>query len=154
MNRWRVILATLVIFLAGAATGGVVIRTYAPKIVKRTHISPPLPIGQDRRDEYLAKLDRELQLTPDQREQVAAILSESQTRMKQLWEPVEPHVKEEYKRTRREISEVLTPEQQAKMKHWRKDKDGKDGRDGRDRSGEKTTDKATQRNCSKDSCCL
>jgi hypothetical protein len=150
VNRWRVILATIVIFLAGAATGGVVVRTYAPKIVKRTHISPPLPIGQDRRDEYLTKLDRELQLTSDQREQVAAILSESQTRMKQLWEPVEPQVKEEYRRTRREISDVLTPEQQAKMKQWRKDKDGKEGKD---RSGEKSTNTATQRNCSKDSCC-
>jgi Spy/CpxP family protein refolding chaperone len=149
VNRWRIILATVVIFLAGAATGGIVVRTYAPKIVKRMHISPPLPIGQDRRDEYLAKLDRELQLTPDQRVQVAAILSESQTRMKELWEPVEPQVKEEYRRTRREISEVLTPEQQAKMKQWRKDKD-KDG----SKSAENPTNTATQHHCSKDSCCL
>ena len=151
MNRWRVILATVVIFLAGAATGGVVVRTYAPKIVKRTHISPPLPIGQDRRDEYLAKLDRELQLTPQQRQKVEAILCESQKRMKEIWEPFEPEVKEEYRRTRREISEVLTPEQQAKMKQWRKDKDNnKDASKG----GEKPTGSATQRNCSKDSCCL
>jgi Spy/CpxP family protein refolding chaperone len=150
VNRWRVILATVVIFLAGAATGGVVVRTYAPKIVKRMHISPPLPIGQDRRDEYLAKLDRELQLTPDQRVQVAAILSESQTRMKELWEPVEPQVKEEYRRTRREIFEVLTPEQQAKMKQWHKDKD----KDKESKPGEKSTNTATQHHCTKDSCCL
>jgi len=145
--RWRVILATVVIFLAGAASGGVVVRTYAPKIVKRTHISPPLPIGQDRRDEYLAKLDRELQLTPEQRKQVEAILCESQKRMKEIWEPLEPDVKEEYRRTRREISEVLTPEQQAKMKQWRKDKDNS-------KPGEKPASTATQRNCTKDSCCL
>jgi Spy/CpxP family protein refolding chaperone len=148
VKQWRDILAIVVIFLAGAATGAVVVRTYAPKIVKRMHISPPLPIGQDRRDEYLAKLDRELQLTPDQRVQVGAILSESQTRMKELWEPVEPQVKEEYRRTRREIFEVLTPEQQAKMKQWHKDKD-KDNK-----AGEKSTNTATQHHCTKDSCCL
>ena len=147
MNRWRVILATVVIFLAGAATGGVVVRTYAPRIVKWTDISPPLPIGQHKKDEYLAKLDRELQLTPEQRQKVAAILSESQTRMKEMWEPLEPQVKEEYRRTRREISEVLTPEQQAKMKQWRKDKD-------KTKPGEKPAGTATQRNCTKDSCCL
>ena len=148
MNRWRVILATIVIFLAGAAAGGVVVRTYAPRIVKWTEISPPLPIGKHRLEEYLAKLDRELQLTPEQRQKVAAILAASQTRMKELWEPVEPRVKEEYRRTRREISEVLTPEQQAKMKQWRKDKENKD------KSGEKLPNTAAQRNCTKDSCCL
>ncbi len=134
------------IFLAGVATGAVAVRTYAPKIVKRTHISPPLPIGHDRRQEYIAKLDRELQLTPEQRTKVEAILAESQNRMKQIWEPLEPEVKEEYRRTRREISEILNPEQQAKMKQWRKDKDNS-------KSMEKKDEPESQRDCSKDACC-
>ena len=147
MNRWRVILAAAVIFLAGVATGAVVVRTYAPKIVKRTHISPPLPIGHDRRQEYISKLDRELQLTAEQRTQVEGILADSQERMKQIWEPMEPQVKEEYRRTRREISEILNPEQQAKMKQWRKDKDNSKGLEKKEKS-------ESQRNCTKDACCF
>jgi Spy/CpxP family protein refolding chaperone len=145
VNRWRVILAAAVIFLTGAVTGAVLVRTYAPKIVKRTHISPPLPIGHDRRQEYLSKLDHELQLTEEQRTQVEAILAKSQQRMKELWEPFEPQVKDEYRRTRREISEILSPEQQKKMKYMRKDRD-KDGK-----TGEKNE---SQRYCSKNDCCL
>lgn len=146
MNRWRVILAAAVIFLAGVGTGAVVVRTYAPKIVKRTHLSPPLPIGHDRRQEYISKLDRELQLTPEQRTQVEGILADSQERMKQMWEPIEPQVKNEYRRTRREISEILNPEQQAKMKQWRKDKDNS-------KSMEKKDEPEAQRDCSKGNCC-
>lgn len=150
MNRWRVILAATVIFLTGFATGGVVVRTYAPKIVKRTHVSPPLPIGHDRRQEYIAKLDRELQLTPEQRAKVEAILAESQKRMKEIWDPMEPQVKEEYRRTRREISDILTPEQQEKMKQWRKG-EKVEPKPGEKPSGEKPE---AQRNCTKTSCCV
>ena len=121
VNRWRIILAAAIIFCTGAATGALVVRTYAPKIVKRTHVSQPLPIGNDRRQEYISKLDRELTLTPDQRSQIEQILAASQKRMKEIWEPLEPQVKDEYKRTRREISEVLTPDQRAKMDKWRKE---------------------------------
>lgn len=121
MNRWRIILAAAIIFSAGGATGALIVRTYAPKIVKRTHVSQPLPVSKDRRNEYIAKLDRELTLTPEQRTQVEQILAASQKRMKEIWEPLEPQIKEEYKRSRREISEVLTPEQRAKMDKWPKE---------------------------------
>jgi hypothetical protein len=95
VNRWRIILAAAVIFCAGGATGALVVRTYAPKVVKRMHVSPPLPVSNDRRQEYISKLDRELQLTPEQRTLVEQILAASQKRMKQIWEPLEPEVKEE-----------------------------------------------------------
>jgi Spy/CpxP family protein refolding chaperone len=146
VNRWRVILAAAVIFLAGAGTGAVVVRTYAPKIVKRTHISPPLPIGEDRRREYVEKLNRELHLTAEQRAQTEQILVESQERMKTIWDPIAGDVKDEYRRTRKEIWEILTPEQQAKMKTWRKGDKGDKGEDKKE--------DASQRNCTKDQCCL
>ena len=154
MNRWRVILAAAVIFLAGVGTGAVVTRTFAPRIVKRTHVTQPLPTGPDRRQEYISRLDRELQLSPEQRAKAESILAESQKRMKEIWEPMEPQVKEEYRRTRREISEILSPDQQAKMKQWRKDRDNRD--DKKDESqGEKLIDgekPKAQRKCSS-SCC-
>ena len=155
MNRWRVLLAVAVIFLAGAGTGGALVRKFAPKVVKRIDVREPLPVGHQRRQEYIEKLDRELVLSAEQRTKVEDILAASQKRMKEIWEPLEPQVKEEYKRSRREISEVLTPEQQAKMKSWRKDRDERKG--GEKKGDEKNLleEKAgTQRKCSKDDCCL
>ena len=152
VNRWRVILAAVVIFLAGVGTGAVVVRTYAPKIVKRTHISPPLPIGEDRRREYVDKLNRELHLTMEQRAQVEQILVQSQDRMKTIWDPIAGEVKDEYRRTRKEIWEILTEEQQAKMKTWRKGDNKGDGKDNGKLFDKK--EDASQRNCTKDACCF
>jgi Spy/CpxP family protein refolding chaperone len=109
----------VVIFLAGAASGALVTRIYAPRVVKKQQPSAPLPISSERRQEYLMKLDRELQLSPEQRQQCESILAASQKRMKDLWETIEPGARQEYQRSRKEISEVLTPEQRDKMKRWR-----------------------------------
>ena len=99
------------------------IRAYAPKIIHKTHVANPLPVSQERRQEYLAKLDRELVLTPEQRQKVESILAASQERMKALWEQIEPKTKEEYRNTRKEISEILSPEQREKMKRLRHTRD-------------------------------
>lgn len=135
VRPWRVILAAVVIFLAGAITGSVATRVYAPKIIHRTHVPAPLPVGPERRQAYLSKLDRELQLTPDQRQKVEAILAESQQRMKVLWRRMEPDTKEEYRRTAREISAVLTPEQAENFKRMRH---GRDRKNDKGEKGEKS----------------
>lgn len=154
VNGFRVVLAAVVIFLAGGVTGGIVARTYAPKVVKRTHVSPPLPISHDRRQEYVAKLDHKLGLTDEQQSKIEGILAASQKRMKQIWEPFEPQVKEEYRRTRREIFEVLTPEQQAEMKSWRKgDHKGDNKKDARDEHRSKDPQKPASQADEKQKCC-
>jgi hypothetical protein len=119
VNRWRVILAAIVIFAAGAVTGGFAVRGYAPRKPGKANVSTPLPVSPERREDYLSRLDRELQLTPEQRTRIETILSGSQERMKKLWRSIEPHTKEEYQRTRKEISEILTPEQREKKKQMR-----------------------------------
>ena len=98
-----------------------VVRAYAPKIVHRTHVTPPVQMSTEHRMEYVKKLDRELQLTPEQHQKVEAIIAASQERMKKVWDGVEPQVKEEYRCSRRDIFEILTPEQKEKMKQrWRR----------------------------------
>ena len=121
VSRWKVLFAAIVIFAAGAATGGMIVRTYAPKIVHRTHVTPPVQMSTEHRMEYVKKLDRELQLTPEQHQKVEAIIAASQERMKKVWDGVEPQVKEEYRCSRRDIFEILMPEQKEKMKQrWRR----------------------------------
>jgi hypothetical protein len=123
VTRWKVFLAAAVIFITGAITGGLLVRNFAPRIVRRTHVSPPVPLSSQRRQEYLGKLDRELDLTPEQHSKAESILAASQARMKRIWEPVEPQIKEEYRRTRREISDMLNPGQREKMKQWHNDRE-------------------------------
>jgi Spy/CpxP family protein refolding chaperone len=119
VTRWKVILSAIIIFVAGAATGAAISRGFPRAMPKRTN-GQPAPFNGDHRRSYLQRLDREVQLTPDQRAKVEKILSDGQARMKKLWEPVAPRAKEEYRRTRQEISEVLTPEQREKMKNMRR----------------------------------
>jgi len=124
VSRWKVIFAAVVLFAAGGATGGILIRTFAPRVeyttrtVHRSHVTPPLPMSTEKRMEYVARLDHEVQLTLEQRQKVEKIITASQERMKTIWGAVEPQVKEEYRCSRREISEILTPEQREKMKRW------------------------------------
>lgn len=131
MKTWRIILAVCLIFAAGAVTGALVARRIAPAVIKQSEKQPPsMPPHQDQRKGYLERLEAKLNLTPEQKQQVDRILKESQERMKQLWAGIEPQAKEEYKRTRKEISEILTPEQNEKYKAMRRDRGG-DGK-GRD----------------------
>ena len=121
MSRWKVILAAFVIFVAGAVTGGTLVRSYPPAPTQKAQPArQPGPFNGDHRRGYLQRLNKELELTTNQYQQVEQILATSQERMKKLWEPVSPMAKEEYARTRKEILEVLTPEQREKMKNMRR----------------------------------
>lgn len=119
MTRWKVIFAALIIFVAGGVTGGAIVRAF-PRTQPKKVTGQPAPFNGDHRRNYLQRLDKEVQLTPEQRAKIEKILADGQERMKKLWEPVAPKAKDEYKRTRQEISEILTPEQREKMKNMRR----------------------------------
>jgi Spy/CpxP family protein refolding chaperone len=117
VNTWRVILATMVIFGTGVVTGGLLVR-YAEHGPARhpqhtgsvTHPAPASPAAGSR-IEFLRRLERELDLTPEQREPIDKVLKDGQERTKKLMETVEPRRREEFKRTMEEFRAVLTPEQ-------------------------------------------
>jgi Spy/CpxP family protein refolding chaperone len=60
-------------------------------------------------------MERDLDLTPAQREPIDKILQEGQERMKKLMETVEPRRRDELKKTIDEFRGVLTPEQQTRF---------------------------------------
>ena len=103
MNSWKVILATVVIFSAGVFTGGL--------LVKQTSKPEPVPSPEFGRIQMLRRLSRLLSLTAEQNEQLDTIMRESQERTKVFWELLEPELRGEFRKTRDEIREVLTPEQ-------------------------------------------
>ncbi len=120
MNAWKVILATMVIFAAGVVTGGMLSwKLQHAYLAQRQHAlaerrpQPPSPGGA--RLEFLRRAQRELNLTPDQRERVDAVLKESQERNRKLMEPVAPQLRLELQRTKEEFRQILTPEQQVRF---------------------------------------
>jgi len=60
-------------------------------------------------------MQKELDLTADQRQRVDKLLKESQERTKKLMEPISPSLRAEVQRTKEEFREILTPEQRIRF---------------------------------------
>jgi len=121
VNTWKVILATMVIFGAGVVTGGLLVRSTQrfPRMRWQQAPTPPRPpqptVAGVMRLDFLRRMERELDLKPDQRERVDKILKEGQERTKRIMEPLEPELHEVVERAREEFLAVLTPDQKARF---------------------------------------
>jgi len=133
VNAWRVILSTLVIFIAGVVTGGLLVN-YTLQ-VKQSHPKPPnsanvqavSPWGV-RNKELLRRMDRELELTPEQHGQIETIMSTSEERTKSLWKPIMPLMNKETQIVRSEIRDLLGPDQKKKFDGFGKQRPGQEKR--------------------------
>ena len=61
------------------------------------------------------RLDRRLDLTDEQEDQITLIIDQGHGRISGVWAGVHPRVQEEIARTNAEIERVLTPEQRQKF---------------------------------------
>lgn len=107
---WKVILAALVIFGAGAVTGGMLV-SLKSRPANRPNKPPQFSGVPRQRGEFIYRLQRELDLTPPQRAKIDQILHESNDRTKQIWESA----REEQRKVKVSIRETLTEEQQKKF---------------------------------------
>jgi hypothetical protein len=123
VRAWKVILATVVIFACGVLTGAMVFKVSRPTAfvppnppVLTVNPKNPAPPGwQLQRLQFFKRMQKQLNLAPEQQEQIDKIMRESQERVKPLWDQIGPQMDEELKRVRQEVTEVLNPEQQKKM---------------------------------------
>jgi Spy/CpxP family protein refolding chaperone len=123
VSPWKVILATVVIFACGVLTGAMVSkagRQTAPVSANppAAAVNPknPAPPGwQLQRLQFFKRMQKQLNLGPEQQEKIDKLMCESQERVKPLWAQIGPQMDEELKRVRQEVNEVLTPEQREKM---------------------------------------
>jgi hypothetical protein len=121
VNTWKAIFAALVIFGAGVVTGGV--------LVWRLESSTPAPVNRNpgtirtsqnvsaggMRLEFLRRVQRELDLSLEQRERIDKILKDGQERTRKIMEPVAPEFHAELQRAKDEFRSVLTPDQQERF---------------------------------------
>ena len=118
MKVWKVILATLVIFAAGFATGFMLTRDNttqqnATKKVVEQPVSPPDPVIVQER--FLRRMKQELNLTPDQTNHLDKIFAESRERMRILMDLIEPEWRAELRDVREKIVAELNPDQRRKF---------------------------------------
>jgi len=125
-------LAAGLIFACGVLTGAMVFKAHppaapAPALPTAFAVNPknPAPPGwQLQRLEFFRKMQKQLDLAPEQQAQIDRLMQESQERVKPLWDQIGPQMDAELKRVRQEVNKVLTPEQRKKMndlmRHGRK----------------------------------
>jgi Spy/CpxP family protein refolding chaperone len=107
-TRRTAVLLVAVAFVAGALIGFAGGRVYSIY-----HIFNRRPESIERG--ILRHLDRELKLTPQQHDQIAAIIDRHHKRMVEITDGVRPQMRQELDSANREIDVLLTPEQRTKF---------------------------------------
>jgi Spy/CpxP family protein refolding chaperone len=70
--------------------------------------------------EFIQILERQLRLTPEQRERVDKIMTEGQERVRELRARIDPEMRKELQQAREQIRSVLTPEQREQFEQMMK----------------------------------
>jgi Spy/CpxP family protein refolding chaperone len=124
VNTWKAILAVLVIFGAGFVTGHVASRmseaakppVAAPNAANALRAGnhpnqPPLSLEQLRKVELMGRVQKDLDLTPEQHARIEKIIEDSQGRIRDLWDQVAPDIHDEYDDVQKKVCQELTPDQ-------------------------------------------
>jgi Spy/CpxP family protein refolding chaperone len=117
---WKAALWVGVVFLLGAALGGVVGYSYEHHLVAAA--STPLP-EPARRAQRVGQLTEVLSLTSAQSHQVDAILLQRHTEVKTIHDQTDAQIDQVRQKGRNQIREVLTPEQKPRFEEFLKNLD-------------------------------
>ncbi len=118
MKEWKVILATLVIFAAGVLTGGLLVNHSVKPRSKPANSGIKQPArgpAYESRFQYIRMMERQLELSPEQRDKIDHLIDASQLRTKGILDSVQPKVNDELKRVKEQIREQLNPDQRKKF---------------------------------------
>lgn len=115
VSQWKVISAAVVIFTAGMVAGGLGVQWLGkPRPPVREPVEQPL-LPALVSEEFVRRMHRELDLTPQQRQQIVQTLRIGQARIRELYSLVGPEVGEELHYVRESIRAELTPAQQKRF---------------------------------------
>jgi Spy/CpxP family protein refolding chaperone len=111
-----------VVFLLGAALGGMIGYSYEHHLVSAANTPLPEPA---RRAQRVEELTRVLGLTSAQSQQVDAILLERHTEVKTIHDQTDTHIDQVRQKGRDQIRAILTPEQKPKFEDFLRELDQK-----------------------------
>jgi Spy/CpxP family protein refolding chaperone len=109
-----------VVFLLGAALGGMVGYSYEHHLVSAA--STPLP-EPERRAHRMEELTQALGLTSAQSQQIDAILLQRHTEVKSIHDQTDAQIDQVRQKGREQIRAILTPEQKPKFEEFLKNLD-------------------------------
>jgi Spy/CpxP family protein refolding chaperone len=109
-TRREAALLVLVVFLLGALLGGLGNHLWGERVWGRQN-----PLGSPTRDQLVNNLTRELQLTPDQQQQLGAIVDDTRAKISAAYVPANAQREELRQQGRARIRAILTPEQLPKF---------------------------------------
>ena len=112
---WKAALWVGVVFLLGAALGGVVGYSYEHHLVSAANTPLPEPA---RRAQRVEQLTQALSLTSAQSQQVDAILLERHTEVKTIHDQTDAQIDQIRQRGRDQIRAILSPEQKPKFEEF------------------------------------
>ena len=116
-----------VVFLLGAALGGVMGYLFAHRPVNAAN--PPLS-EPERRARRVEELTKELTLTPQQAQQVDAILQQRHAETKAIHDQTDAQLDAVRQKGRAQVRAILTPEQLPKFEEFLKQMDEQRKRNG------------------------
>ena len=108
------------VFLLGAALGGVIGYGFAHRSVSAANTALPEPVRRAQRVEQLTQL---LNLTSAQSQQVDAILMQKHAEVKTIHDQTDAQIEQVRQKGRDQIRGVLTPEQKPKFEEFLKNLD-------------------------------
>jgi Spy/CpxP family protein refolding chaperone len=107
--RWKLIAAFVLVFLAGAIAGQLL-------VIPRMHRMFPGHMHSDALKEHMREhLQRELNLTSQQLEQMAPIIDRTAAKLEAIRVETNQKVGETFAEQRQQFASFLTPEQQEKL---------------------------------------
>jgi Spy/CpxP family protein refolding chaperone len=109
-----------VIFLLGAALGGMLGYVFAHRVIA----APPQLTDAERRAQKVQRLTQELNLGLEQQKQLDAIMTSVQAQYKAIHQSTDPQINEARQKGREQIRAILTPEQKPKFEEFLKRLDG------------------------------
>jgi len=116
-----------VVFLLGAALGGLIGYSYEHHPVSAASTPLPEPVRRAHRVEQLTQL---LNLTSAQSEQLDAILLQRHTEAKAIHDQTDAQIEQIRQKGRDQVRAILTPEQKPKFEDFLKNLDQQKKRDG------------------------
>ena len=113
-------LFVLAVFCAGLATGAILAPRLAPRLpgFDRPPVAGPGGRRPPSPQRLIDRLDRELQLTDEQRERIQSIFESRREPLERVQREMRNRMEQEQRELQAEIRKVLTPEQQPKFDKW------------------------------------
>ena len=115
MKRWQALIALTGLFLLGIVAGGLGAHLYYARALDRPPGPPPFFGGR-----MGPHLERRLDLTPEQGEQLRQVLEESRREAEAMRHEMAPRMRQVMERAEQRLQEILTAEQRQRFAELRR----------------------------------